>query len=93
MPLEMTFFELPIELQNIALCESRAKQEARGPYGEVGILQIHPKYHREKAERLGFNIFSAKGNMAYGYYLAITEGLSPWLASKKCWLPNILAYL
>lgn len=81
---ETTFFDLPIELQFVALCESGGKQSARGPFGEIGIMQIHPKYHLARAKSLGLNIYNANDNMAYALILYAEQGLKPWNASKKC---------
>src|SRR3990167_1913414 len=79
-----TFYDLPIELQFVALCESGGKQSARGPFGEIGIMQIHPKYHLIRAKSLGFNIYNANDNMAYALILYTEHGLTPLNASKKC---------
>lgn len=79
------FKELPLELQVIGLCESAGIQEARGPFGEVGILQIYPKYHQKKAESMGFDIYTTEGNLNYGLWLYAKEGVKPWRSSKKCW--------
>lgn len=84
-PLEMGFSELPIELQFIAICESGGRPNAIGPYGEVGLLQIHPKYHAITSKKLGFNIYEPRGNMAYGFYLYKVNGLKDWSPSKSCW--------
>lgn len=84
-PLEMGFSELPGELQFVAICESNGRQEARGKAGEIGIMQIHPLYHAKRAKLFGFNIYEAKGNMAYGNLLYLENGLRDWLGSKKCW--------
>ena len=87
--LEITFADLPVELQLVTLCESKAKQEARGPYGEIGMLQIHPKYHLARAKSLGYDLYSPNGNMAYGFLLYTENGLAPWKSSRGCWLKQL----
>ncbi len=85
LPLEMGFSEMPLELQFVALCESGGKLNAIGPYGEIGLMQIHPKYHAKTSKALGYNIYDPNGNMAYGFYLYKMNGLKDWFPSKSCW--------
>ena len=75
----------------MALCESGGRQSARGPYGEIGLLQIHPKYHLKRARSLGYDIYSGTGNMAYGMLLYQENGLRDWYATKHCWSYKTLA--
>ena len=89
----ITFRELPIELQFIALCESGGRQSARGSYGEVGIMQLYPKYHLEPAKKLGFDIYNPNENMAYALSLYKQEGLTPWLSSSRCWSRQVAIVL
>lgn len=81
----VTFNELPAALQRVALCESHARQSARGPYGEVGIFQIHPKYHLKSARALGLDIYNPNDNMAYALILFEKNGLKDWESSRACW--------
>ena len=48
-------------------------------------MQINTYYHADTAERLGIDIHSLEGNMAYAKNLYEREGLQPWSASSKCW--------
>lgn len=81
-------------LAEIAKCESTYKQFKRNGHVvirglvnsyDVGVMQINEKYHAERAERLGFNIYTLDGNMAYAKWLYDKEGVKPWMSSSKCW--------
>lgn len=91
-PLEMKFTELPYELQVVSICESGARQHyksgelVKSETNDVGFMQINLSAHADTAKKLGFDITSARGNMAYGYYLYLKEGLRPWRSSSHCWL-------
>lgn len=52
--------------------ESSGDPDAVGAAGEIGLMQVYPKYHLDRAERLGVsNLFSPKGNILVGAdYLA-----------------------
>ena len=84
-PKPVTFSSLPIELQHIAICESSGNQSARGPYGEIGIFQIHPKYHLKTSKQMGLNIYDPIDNMTYAIFLYKKNGLRDWFSSKSCW--------
>ena len=84
-PEPITFSSLPIELQHIAICESSGNQLARGPYGEIGIFQIHPKYHLKTSKQMGLNIYDPIDNMTYAKFLYKKNGLRDWESSRKCW--------
>ena len=76
------FAEMPLALQKVALCESSGKQHynnkiVKGLAGEVGIMQIHP-VHFLRAKKMGYDLYSATGNMAYAVWLYQQEGLRPW---------------
>jgi hypothetical protein len=86
------FEETPI-LAEIAFCESRFRQfdengnVLRGVQNaqDVGVMQINEKYHLETAQKLGLNLYTLEGNMAYGKYLYDTQGTKPWNYSSGCW--------
>jgi hypothetical protein len=86
------FEETPI-LAEIAFCESRFRQfdengnVLRGVQNsqDVGVMQINEKYHLETAQKLGINLYTLEGNMAYGKYLYDTQGTKPWNYSSHCW--------
>jgi hypothetical protein len=80
-------------LAEIARCESQNRQFGksgkviRGKTNpeDVGIMQINEKYQAERAEKLGFDIYTLEGNMAYAKWLYEKEGVKPWLSSSGCW--------
>ena len=53
---------------------------------DVGVMQINEKYHAETALKLGYDIYSVEGNVAFGKYLYKKYGTSPWYSSSACWL-------
>jgi hypothetical protein len=52
---------------------------------DIGIFQINEKYHLKNAQKLGFDIFTQKGNVDYAIDLMEKEGTNPWNWSKDCW--------
>ena len=86
------FSDLPI-LVDIARCESRFRQTdkngeiIRGVANplDVGVMQINERYHLKESKKLGYDIYTVEGNMAYARYLYEKEDARPWLASSKCW--------
>lgn len=87
------FSDSPI-LADIASCESEFRHyNSRGNIirgevdsNDVGLMQINERYHLDRSETLGYNIYSIDGNMAYARYLYEKEGTKPWNASKNCWI-------
>ncbi len=77
----------------IANCESQFRQfnrdgsVLRGIVNnqDVGLFQINEHYHLERAKRLGYDIYSPEGNMAYARVLFNEEGPEPWTSSSPCW--------
>jgi hypothetical protein len=77
----------------VAKCESQFMQynkqggvlKNRHGSSATGVMQIMASIHRTPAARLGFDIDTIEGNVAYARYLYEHGGLSPWLASKHCW--------
>ncbi len=80
-------------LAEIAKCESTYRQfrkdgkVIRGKVNpsDVGIMQINEIYHADRAEKLGFDIYTLEGNIAYAKWLYEKEGVKPWGSSSKCW--------
>lgn len=60
---------------------------------DVGIMQINEYYHAEPAKKLGYNIYSVEGNLAYGKYLYDKKGTAPWSASSPCWGKKVSAQI
>ncbi|MBI2100906.1 MAG: hypothetical protein HYT47_02720 [Candidatus Vogelbacteria bacterium] len=77
----------------IARCESRLRQYdetglvLRGESNprDVGVFQINEQYHLEKSRELGFDIYTAAGNIEYAIWLMSAYGRAPWVWSRKCW--------
>lgn len=86
------FSNTPI-LVEIARCESTFRQfDSKGKVirglvnrADVGVMQINEKYHSEAADKLGTDIYSVEGNVAFAKYLYKKYGTSPWSASSNCW--------
>ncbi len=80
-------------LVEIARCESRFRQfdedgeVLRGKVikEDVGVMQINEYYHLERSKKLGYDIHTLDGNMAYAKWLYQKEGTRPWNSSVKCW--------
>ena len=80
-------------LAEIAKCESTFRhflpngEVIRGVInkGDVGVMQINEKYHKDMAAKLGFDLETIDGNLAYAKWLYSKEGTYPWLASASCW--------
>ena len=70
------FADIPI-MAEVAYCESRFRQfnengnVLRGieNSSDVGVMQINEKYHAATAVKLGINLYTLEGNMAYARYL------------------------
>jgi hypothetical protein len=90
--LEEEFKDSPI-LKEIAKCESTYRHFGkdgsviRGKVNayDVGLMQINETYHLEKSKKLGFDIYTLEGNIAYAKWLYEKEGVQPWKSSSKCW--------
>lgn len=86
------FSDMPI-LAEVARCESQYRQfdtngqvlRGRVNAQDVGVMQINEKYHLETSQKLGLNIHTLEGNMAYARYLYEKEGTRPWNYSSACW--------
>lgn len=94
-----SYFEDTPILAEIARCESTFRQYntdgsvLRGKVNsdDVGVMQINEYYHAESAVRLGYNVYTLEGNLAFGKRLYEKYGTSPWSASAPCWKKS-LAY-
>ncbi len=86
------FTNTPI-LSKVAFCESKYNQfdangnTLRGVKNrlDVGIMQINEYFHLENSKKLGHDIYTLEGNLAYAKHLYETQGLKPWYSSSKCW--------
>jgi len=85
---------LPPVFLKVAECESGTRQYYEGTdqpiLGKVtpadtGLFQINKDYHLKTAKRLGIDLDTPVGNIAYAKYLYENQGLKPWSASESCW--------
>lgn len=86
------FKDIPV-LAKVAQCESEFRQVdengdvLRGTKNQfdVGVMQINEKYHLDRSEKLGMNIYSLNGNLEYARALYNESGTAPWSSSEPCW--------
>jgi hypothetical protein len=86
------FADAPIMAQ-VSRCESQYRQftkdgallRGRVVKEDVGVMQINETYHLETSRKLGYDIHTLDGNLAYGRYLYEKQGTQPWNSSKPCW--------
>ncbi len=84
-------------LVDIARCESNFHQFdkdgniIRGIVNraDVGVMQINEKYHADMAKKLGLDLYTIAGNVAYAKHLYGEQGTAPWKSSSKCWAGDI----
>ncbi len=86
------FAKTPI-MAEVARCESQFRQlgkdglvlRGRVVSDDLGVMQINAYFHQDTAEKLGFDLYSLEGNLAYAKNLYERQGLQPWSASAPCW--------
>jgi len=89
---ETYFADEPVMIE-IASCEShftqfgKDGQVVKNPNSSaVGVFQIMSSIHSTFADhKLGLDIYTIQGNLAYAKYLYDQSGTAPWNASKSCW--------
>jgi hypothetical protein len=92
------FADTPI-MAEVIKCESRFRQfnsdgsTLRGIVNsqDVGIAQVNEYYHLKRAKKLGYDIYTVEGNMAYAKLLYEEEGTDPWISSAPCWKKSEVA--
>lgn len=91
------YADTPI-LVEIARCESTFMHYKNGEVvrgrvdnADVGVMQINERYHLETAKKLGYDIHTIEGNVAYAKYLYEKSGSRPWSASEPCWGSKVIA--
>ncbi len=52
---------------------------------DIGFGQINAFYHEKDAAKMGFDIYSAEGNILFTKWLYDHQGLKPWVWSRGCW--------
>ena len=92
------FADAPI-MAEVARCESRFKQFDtdgsihRGVVNnlDLGVMQVNEYYHGKMADKLGLDLYTIQGNVAYAKYLYEKEGTRPWASSSPCWSKSKVA--
>jgi hypothetical protein len=92
------FKDVPI-MAEVAKCESHFRQfEKDGTIfrgkittKDVGVMQVNEYYHLKRAQKLGYNIHTIEGNLAYARLLYKEEGTGPWVSSSPCWMKSDVA--
>lgn len=77
----------------IAKCESGMRQwetngsplRGRQHRPDTGVFQINKAAHAGRARKLGLDLDTFEGNVAYASMLYETEGTTPWVSSRPCW--------
>lgn len=90
------FVDIPI-MAEISWCESKFRHFGKNGsvlrgevvHTDIGVMQVNEFYHKKTAEKLGLDIFSIEGNVAYARYLFEKEGTQPWISSSKCWNKHV----
>lgn len=80
-------------MAKVAYCESTFRQydgegkPLRGHVNaaDVGVMQINETVHAASAARLGLDLETLDGNLAYARHLYRTQGTAPWVYSSHCW--------
>lgn len=88
-----TYFANAPIMAEIAFCESSFRhldpqgELVRGKVnsGDVGVMQINERVHKEQAAKLGYDLHTMEGNMAYAKWLYEKQGTTPWNSSWQCW--------
>jgi hypothetical protein len=52
---------------------------------DAGIFQINEWVWKPLAEKMGLDLATEAGNLAFGEFLYLKYGTSPWTASEGCW--------
>ncbi len=92
------FADTPI-MAEIVKCESQFRQfnsdgsPFRGKINDedIGIAQVNEHYHLKRSQKLGYDIYTVEGNMAYAKLLYEEEGTDPWISSAPCWKKSDVA--
>ena len=95
---EAYFSDIPVMVE-IARCESRMRHYDKNgnvihgeiDSGDIGVMQINERYHRDTAKKLNLEINKLQDNMVYARKLYEREGTTPWASSSKCWAKTQVA--
>jgi hypothetical protein len=90
--LSLQYADEPI-LVDIARCESTFRQfdldgqvmRGKVDHSDVGVMQINEVYNGPEALKMGYDIYTLEGNVAFAKYLYAKLGTQPWASSEGCW--------
>jgi hypothetical protein len=90
-----TYFKDTPAMAEIARCESGFRQFADSGTvlrsdGMIGVFQFYEDVHAPAALKLGYDLATVDGNLAYAKHLYDSEGTTPWNGSKGCWNSTLL---
>lgn len=87
------FADIPVMIE-IAKCESNFRQYTENgdafydaSKGMVGAFQFYELIHKEAAAKLGFDLATLDGNLAYARYVYERQGTVPW---RSC-VPTVMS--
>ena len=88
-----TYFKNSPILIKIAECESHFRHYGKNGLvltgvvnsDDVGVMQINKRFHLEDSKKLGHDITTLDGNLAYAKALYEKDGSRPWVHSSACW--------
>ncbi len=92
------FADIPLMIE-IAKAESKFRQFGTDGLAlrgvavkeDTGVFQINKTYHLARSQRLGYDIDTLAGNMAYARRLYEESGPQPWASSYSMWGKSPLA--
>ncbi len=92
------FADIPLMIE-IAKAESRFRQfgkDGKPLQGiavkeDTGVFQVNKTYHLARSKKLGYDIDTLAGNMAYARRLYEEQGAQPWSSSYPMWGKSPLA--
>lgn len=75
--------DAPVALR-VAECESRFDPGAVGPYGSIGVFQIHPPSHAWRVESVdGSGLTDPDTNIRVARQIQQDEGWRPWTCARR----------
>lgn len=92
------FADIPLMIE-IAKAESKFRQfgkDGKPLQGiavaeDTGVFQVNKTYHLARSKKLGYDIDTLAGNMAYARRLYEEQGAQPWVSSYPMWGKSPLA--
>lgn len=83
----------------VAIADCESGQQQFKPNGKlvrdyltgdhIGYFQISQKLHSKTALKMGMDIKTKEGNIAYALHLYKLHGTRDWAASRHCWKQSV----